>query len=96
MRVLIWLAAVLLFFFLLAFALNNQHVVTVHWFFGHAWTAPMIVVVLSAFALGVVLSMLALAPRRWRERAAATQASGAPPPAAAPQTEVVLQPPRPD
>jgi len=66
MRTFVWLARALAFFALFAFALNNQEPVTVHWFFGARWQAPMVIVVLAAFALGVALGALALAPRAWR------------------------------
>lgn len=100
MRVLVWFVRALLLFWVFcvfAFTLNNQHVVTVHWFFGHAWTAPVVIVVLAAFALGAALSMLALAPAWWRRRTPAGQTSGPPAqPAAAPQADLPLQPPRAD
>ena len=50
MRLLVWLVRAFVFFTLFAFALNNQQVVGVHWFFGHQWQAPMVFVVLGAFA----------------------------------------------
>lgn len=66
MRLFVWLLRALVFFTLFAFALNNQHGVTVHWFFGAQWHAPMVMIVLTAFGAGCALGMLALAPRRWR------------------------------
>ena len=59
------------FFTLFAFALNNQDDVTVHFFFGHQWTAPMVLVVLSAMALGLIVGVLAMVPRWWRQRSSA-------------------------
>jgi len=56
------------FFTLIAFALNNQDDVTVHFFFGHQWTAPMVLVVLSTFACGVAIGILSTVPRWWRHR----------------------------
>ena len=57
-----------IFFSLFAFALNNQHDATVKWFFGQEWHAPMVFVVLIAFALGAVFGVLAMVPSWWRHR----------------------------
>jgi len=73
MRVLIWLARAFLFFTLFAFALNNQQTVTVNWFFSYAWQAPMVIVVLAAFALGAIFGLLAMTPSWWRHRRRARQ-----------------------
>ncbi|MCK6423657.1 MAG: LapA family protein [Burkholderiaceae bacterium] len=68
MRVLNWLLRAAVFFVLFAFALNNQHEVRLHWFFGLATQAPMVFVVLGAFAAGCVVGVLAMLPQWWRER----------------------------
>ena len=85
MRIVVWLIRAFLFFTLFAFALNNQHAATVHWFFGLEWQAPLVIVVLLAFAAGAALGVLAMAPNWWRARRAlappppAVQDSQAPP-----------------
>ncbi|HRM48374.1 MAG: LapA family protein [Alicycliphilus sp.] len=85
MKYLLWLLKAAIFFTLFAFALNNQQDATVHFFFGTQWTAPAVLIVLSAFALGVVVGVLGMVPRWWRHRSAARQAQAeAPPPSAAP------------
>lgn len=68
MRLLVWLARAALFFLLFAFALNNQHEASIHWFFSHEWRTPMVFVVLAAFALGCVFGILAMLPSWWRHR----------------------------
>jgi lipopolysaccharide assembly protein A len=68
MRFLVWLLRAALFFALFAFAINNQHEVSVHWFFGQDWRAPMVFVVLAAFTIGCVVGGLAMAPSWWRHR----------------------------
>ena len=45
MRLLVWLFRAFIFFTLFAFALNNQQVAVVHWFFGVEWRTPMVIVV---------------------------------------------------
>lgn len=63
-----WLLKAAIFFTLFAFALNNQGDVTVRFFFGQQWTAPMVLVVLGAFAAGLLVGVLGMVPRWWRQR----------------------------
>jgi uncharacterized integral membrane protein len=55
-----WTLKAAIFFTLFAFALNNQHDVMLHFFFGHRWQAPMALVVLAIFALGVAFGFLSM------------------------------------
>ena len=66
-----WTLKAAIFFTLFAFALNNQHDATVRFFFGQQWTAPLVLVVLSAFALGLLIGVLGMVPRWWQHRRAA-------------------------
>ena len=68
MRVILWALRAFIFFTLFAFALNNEQLVVVHWFFGAQWRAPMVIVVLVAFAGGASLGVLAMVPSWWRHR----------------------------
>lgn len=81
MRLLVWLFRAFVFFTLFAFALNNQQNATVRWFFGAEWQAPMVIVVLAAFAGGAAVGVLAMLPSWWRQRRKARLQ--APPPAVA-------------
>ena len=74
MRYLLWLLKAAIFFTLFAFALNNQQTAVVHFFFGTSWSAPLVLIVLAAFALGLVVGVLGMVPRWWKHRAAARQA----------------------
>lgn len=100
MRILVWLFRAAIFFTLFAFALNNQHEAAIRWFFGQEWRAPMVFIVLGAFALGCAFGVVAMVPAWWRHRRdARRQTTVAAPPAdavaAAPVPEPVLQhPPR--
>ena len=82
MKYLVWLLKAAIFFTLFAFALNNQHVATVNFFFGRQWSAPLVLVVLAAFALGLAVGALGMVPSWLRQRAAARR-SQAPAPSAA-------------
>ena len=73
-----WVLKAAIFFTLFAFALNNQQDTTVHFFFGTQWRAPQVLVVLSAFAIGVAIGALGMVPRWWKQRRPAeTQAPAA-------------------
>ena len=76
LRLLKWVIKACIFFTLFAFALNNQHEASVHLFFGHQWRSPMVLIVLAAFASGMVVGVLGMAPRRWRRNDATIPAAG--------------------
>ena len=75
MKYLMWLLKAAIFFTLFAFALNNPHPATVHFFFGTSWSGPLVLVVLAAFAGGLVIGAAGMVPRWWRHRAAARRAA---------------------
>jgi putative membrane protein len=86
MRLLVWVLRAVVFLALFALALNNQHAVSLHWFFGIEWHTRMIYVVLAAFIAGCAIGVLAMMPRWWRGRAvkppaAAASVTAAPAPA---------------
>ena len=63
-----WLLKAAIFFTLFAFALNNQQLVAVNFFFGTYWKANLVLVVLTAFSIGLLLGILLMMPRWWRNR----------------------------
>ena len=63
-----WTLMAAIFLTLCAFALNNQQDVTVNFFFGRQWQAAMVLVVLAAFAAGVMIGVLGMVPRWWTQR----------------------------
>ena len=69
-RLLKWILKAAIFFALFAFALNNQQDATVHLLFGRQWRAPMTLIVLVAFALGMVVGVLGMLPGWWSRRRA--------------------------
>lgn len=89
MKYLLWLLKAAIFFTLFAFALNNQQDAIVHFFFGTQWRAPLVLVVLTAFAIGLVVGALGMVPRWWKHRSAARRAHALKPvPSAAPAAVV--------
>jgi uncharacterized integral membrane protein len=77
-----WLLKAAIFFTLFAFALNNQQDGTVHFFFGTQWRAPQVLIVLGAFSSGVVIGVLGMVPRWWKQRRAAQKTLSSADPAA--------------
>ncbi len=74
LKLLQWTLNAAVFFTLFAFALNNQHEAKVYFFFGTQWRSPMVLIVLMAFALGMVVGVLGMVPRWWRQKQAANTA----------------------
>lgn len=87
LRLLQWVLKAAVFFTLFAFALNNQQESRVNFFFSTYWSAPTVLVILSAFTLGVVVGVLGMVPRWWRRRQHDKFANSAPV-TSAPTTEV--------
>jgi len=86
MRLIAWALRAFIFFALFAFALNNQQEALVHWFFGFEWRAPLVIVVLAAFAAGCAIGVLAMVPAWWRHRREAQRSAPAPSQPSAPST----------
>ena len=59
MRLLGWALRVLVFAVLLGFAMKNTAPVTVRYYFGTAWQAPLVVVLLIVFVVGTGAGILA-------------------------------------
>jgi len=74
MKYLMWLLKAAIFLTLLAFALKNQQDTAVNFFFGTVWRAPLVLVLLAAFALGLLVGALGMVPRWWKHRMAARRA----------------------
>ena len=82
MNYLMWLLKAAIFFTLFAFALNNQQAIAVNFFFGTFWKAPLVLVVLTAFGIGLALGVLLMMPRWWKKRALQAKPSKSQPSAA--------------
>jgi uncharacterized integral membrane protein len=57
MRILMWVVRILLFFLLFGFAVKNDQLVTLNFFFGREWQMPLVFVILAAFAAGALLGI---------------------------------------
>ena len=57
MRYLMWFLRILLFLLLLGFTVRNIETVTLHYYFGYEWNAPLVLIILLCFALGVAIGV---------------------------------------
>jgi putative membrane protein len=82
MRALTWIVRGILFVILLGLAIKNSADVELRFFFDASWQAPLSLVVLIAFASGVLAGLLAILPQWIRQRRLMRGASKAVLPAA--------------
>lgn len=59
MRIVMWILRLALFFVLFGFAVKNDQIVSLHFFFGNEWKMSLVFVILAAFAAGSVLGVTA-------------------------------------
>jgi len=60
MRILTWAIRIALFVLLLAFAVKNTDPVTLRFYFGLVWQAPLVALLLAFFAAGTLLGLIAM------------------------------------
>jgi uncharacterized integral membrane protein len=68
MRYVLWLLRIVLFLLLLGFAVKNSDPVTVSYYFGAQWRAPLVFVLLITLCAGAVLGVLAVIGQLFRQR----------------------------
>jgi uncharacterized integral membrane protein len=68
MRILAWVIRLAIFVLVLGFAAKNIAPVTVHFYLGNEWEAPLAFVLLLAFAFGAAAGLAAGFGRAFRQR----------------------------
>ena len=68
MRYVLWAVKFLVFVLVLSFAIKNSDPVSVRYYLGAEWQAPLIFVLLVAFCAGAVLGVLACLGQLFRQR----------------------------
>ena len=58
MRYFYILLSIILFFAVLGFAVKNGDPVTLHYYLGLAWSAPLVLVVLASFGFGIACGIM--------------------------------------
>jgi len=68
MRAIMWFIRLLLFILLFGFAIKNDHLATLNFFFGGQWQLPLVFVILVSFAAGALLGVTATFASLLRQR----------------------------
>jgi len=68
MTAITWAVRLVIFSFLLLFALQNTDPVNLNFIFGQIWQAPLVIVLLAFFAGGALLGVLSLFGVIYRQR----------------------------
>jgi lipopolysaccharide assembly protein A len=68
MRYFGWLLKIVLFLLLFGFALKNTGSVPVHGYLGYEWNAPLVLILLIFFSLGVAIGLAAGAAAFFRQQ----------------------------
>ncbi|CAG2132836.1 Lipopolysaccharide assembly protein A [compost metagenome] len=73
MKLIAWIFRIVLFALLFVLALRNTEDASLQLFLGAVWHAPLILILLAAFGLGIVAALAAVAPALMRQRMEATR-----------------------
>ena len=68
MTVLTWAIRLIIFFFLLVFAMRNTQPITLQFILDYVWEAPLVIVLLVFFAGGAILGVLSVVGVIFRQR----------------------------
>lgn len=68
MRALMWSLRLLLFVLLFGFAVKNDHLADLHFFFGVHWQLPLVFVILLSFIAGTLIGVSATLASLLRQR----------------------------
>jgi uncharacterized integral membrane protein len=68
MRALVWFVRFVLFILLLGFAVKNDHVVALHFFFSEPWSFQLAFIIFVAFAVGALMGVTATITSRLQQR----------------------------
>lgn len=68
MRLLSWISSILLFLLALGFAVKNSEIVTLHYYLGYQWQAPLVVILLAVFCTGAGAGIAATLGFVFRQR----------------------------
>ena len=70
MRFVLWTLKLALFLLVLSFAVKNTDIVAVRYYLGYQWQAPLVLVLLAFFCLGVLVGIISSLAHMLRQRRA--------------------------
>ena len=70
MRFLLWTLKLALFLLVLSFAVKNTDIVAVRYYLGYQWQAPLVLVLLAFFCLGILIGIASSLSHMLRQRRA--------------------------
>jgi uncharacterized integral membrane protein len=70
MRFVLWTLKLALFLLVLSFAVKNTDIVAVRYYLGYQWQAPLVLVLLAFFCLGVLVGIVSSLSHMLRQRRA--------------------------
>jgi uncharacterized integral membrane protein len=70
MRFVLWTLKLALFLLVLSFAVKNTDIVAVRYYLGYEWQAPLVLVLLAFFCLGVLVGIVSSLSHMLRQRRA--------------------------
>lgn len=68
MHYLTWFVRIVVFLLLLGFAVKNTTMVKLQYYYGYEWQAPLMLILLAFFTLGVAIGVLACLGKIFRQR----------------------------
>lgn len=89
MQYLSWLIRFLLVLLLAGFAFQNAEVVTLN-YFGYAWKAPLVLIILAFFIVGVMAGLLAISTTLYKQKREITTLKRSAKKAAKKEEEIVI------
>jgi uncharacterized integral membrane protein len=69
-----WFLRIVLFLVLLGFTVKNAETVTLRYYFGYEWQAPLILIILLSFALGLAIGVMSCLGKILRQKREITTA----------------------
>ena len=68
MRYPIWFFRIIVFLLLFGFTVRNAETVTLRYYFGYEWQAPLVLIILLFFALGIAIGVMSCLGKLFRQR----------------------------
>lgn len=68
MRYAVWFLRIVVFLLLFGFTVRNAETVTLRYYLGYEWHAPLVLIILLFFALGVAIGVLSCVGKLFRQR----------------------------